>query len=148
MTFEEFKVKFIDWLVKNIEPINKETGFPVCPYAKHTRLQEKIQFIHIERGIYGEFLQFDPDTYEIGIAWLDNYTVNGIEDELNDLRKHNQDLLYYVSTPTSGFFAQNFANCVFIQKRSEIEEKREFLKKTNYYGNWPDWYYNEIVNGF
>lgn len=147
MTFEEFKIKFINWLIDEIEPTNKETGFPVCPYAKRARLQERIQFIHIERGIYGEFLEFDPTRYDIGVAWLGEY-VDGIEDELKDLRKHNKDLLYYISTPTSGFFAQNFANCVFIQKRDDIEEKRKYLKGTTYYNNWPEWYYNEIVNGF
>jgi hypothetical protein len=148
VTFEEFKEKFITWLIENIEPVNKETGFPICPYAKQARLKEKIQFIHIQRGIYGEFLDFNPDIYEIGIAWLDENTIYGIEDELADLRKYNKDLLYYLSTPTSGFFAQNFSNCVFIQKRKDIDEKRKYLKNTKYYDNWPEWYYNEIVNGF
>jgi hypothetical protein len=147
MMFEEFKIKFIEWLINNIEPVSKETGFAICPYAKSTRLKEKIQFIHIEQGVCEEFLKFDSDTYEIGVAWLSE-NINGIEGKLTDLRNQNKHLLYYLSTPTSGFFAQNFTNCVFIQKRNDIEEKREHLKNTKYYSNWPEWYYNEIVNGF
>ena len=146
MNFEEFKQEFISWIIKNIEPICSETGFSVCPYAKRARLQEKIQFIHAERGIYGEFLEFDSDKYDIGVVWLGDF-VDGIESEIEELRRDFPDLLYYISTPNSGFFTKNFTNCVFIQKREEILQKRENLKKTKYYDNWPKWYYNEIVNG-
>lgn len=137
MTFEEFKETFLDWTVKNIE----EPG--VCPYAKKARLQDKIQFIDCPRGIYGEFLEFDSDRYDIGIAWLGEYT-SGIDQELDDLRASNPDLYYFLSTPNSGYFAKNFTNCVFIQKKDDILEKREYLKTTGYYNNWPKWYYDEI----
>ena len=63
-------------------------------YAKKARLQDKIQFIDCPRGIYGEFLEFDSDRYDIGIAWLGDYT-SGIDQELDDLRASNPDLYYF-----------------------------------------------------
>lgn len=144
MTFEEFKIKFINWSTKDIESVNKESGYPICPYAKRARLQKKIQFIHIKQGILDEFLEFNPAEYEIGVAWLDNSAVHGIEPKLKKLRMYNQHLLYFLSTPDSGYFIKNFTNCVFIQKKKDILEKRAYLKTTEYYNNWPAWYYNEI----
>ena len=137
MTFTEFKQKFLDWAVENIE----KKG--VCPYAKKARLENKIQFIDCPRGVYGEFLEFDDDNYDIGVAWLGEYT-SGIEHELDDLRKQNPHLLYFLSTPDSGYFAKNFTNCVLIQNKQDILEKRDYLKTTDYYNDWPEWYYNEI----
>jgi len=136
MTFEEFKIKFIEWAISEVEP-------KICPFAKKARLQDKIQFIDCPRGIYGEFLEFNPNRYDIGIAWLGDFTA-GIEDELADLRKHNPDLFYFLSTTDSGYFTKNFTNCVFIQKKDDILEKRDWLKTIGYYENWPDWYYNDI----
>jgi len=144
MTFEIFKTQFLEWVQNNIEP-TRENGYPICPFARKARLQDRIQFINAHRGIYGEFLEFDEENYDIGIAWLGEFT-SGIENELADLRKGNPHLLYFLSTPQSGHFTKNFTNCVLIQKKDDIEIKRQVLLDTTYYDDWPEDYYEEIIN--
>jgi hypothetical protein len=144
MTFETFKTQFLEWVQDKIEP-TRGNGYPICPFARKARLQDRIQFINAPRGIYGEFLEFDEENYDIGIAWLGEFT-SGIEDELEDLRKLNPHLLYFLSTPQSGHFVKNFTNCVLIQKKDDIEIKRQVLLDTTYYDDWPKDYYKEIMN--
>lgn len=144
MTYDEFKNKFLTWAIGNIEP-TRANGFPICPFARKARLQDRIQFINAPRGIYGEFLEFDEENYDIGIAWLGEFT-SGIEDELADLRKANPHLLYFLSTTESGYFVKNFTNCVFIQKKDDIKLKRQVLLETTYYDDWPKDYFEEIMN--
>lgn len=144
MTFEIFKTQFLEWVQDKIEP-TRGNGYPICPFARKARLQDRIQFINAPIGIYGEFLEFDEENYDIGIAWLGDFT-SGIEDELADLRKANSHLLYFLSTPQSGHFVKNFTNCVLIQKKDDIELKRQVLLDTTYYDDWPEDYYKEIMN--
>jgi len=125
MTFEEFKNKFIEWTVNKIE-----NG--VCPFAKKARLTDKIQFLDWR---YSQEQQFDQ-TYDIAVAWTGSMPV---------YKDHTEDLYFFTSTKDSGFFAKNFTNVIFIQKKKDINEKRNFLRKTDYYNNWPDWYYKEIT---
>jgi hypothetical protein len=144
MTFETFKTQFLEWVQAKIEP-TRGNGYPICPFARKARLQDRIQFINAPRGIFGEFLEFDEENYDIGIAWLGEFT-SGIEHELADLKKANPHLLYFLSTPQSGHFAKNFTNCVLIQKKDDIEIKRQVLLDTTYYDDWPEDYYKEIMN--
>jgi hypothetical protein len=57
----------------------------------------------------------------------------------------NPDLLYFTSTRSSGHFVKNFTDCVFIQLKDDILAKRQHLKSTDYYDNWPKNYYNKIM---
>ena len=146
MTFEQFQDKFLKWTIEVIEA-KKEDGFPICPFARKARLQNKIQFINALTNVSCKLQSFDKQNFEIGIAWLgDHCELDTVETELEILRKKNPDLLYFTSTTTSGHFAKNFTNCVFIQLRSEILEKREYLHTTKYYDSWPVDYYKLITD--
>ena len=57
----------------------------------------------------------------------------------------NPDLLYFTSTRESGHFVKNFTDCVFIQLKGDIMEKRKYLKNTKYYDSWPADYYKLIT---
>ena len=61
------------------------------------------------------------------------------------MEKHH-DLLYFTSTTTSGHFAKNFTDCVFIQLRDDLVEKRKYLHTTRYYESWPLDYYKLITS--
>ena len=146
MTFEQFQDQFLKWTIEVIEA-KKEDGFPICPFARKARLQNKIQFINALTNVSCKLSSFDKENFEIGIAWLgDHCELDTVETELKILRKKNPDLLYFTSTTTSGHFAKNFTNCVFIQLRSEILEKREYLHTTKYYDSWPLDYYKLITD--
>ena len=127
MLFEEFKERFIEWSISSIEK-------GICPFAKKARLENKIQFLDWSEN---ENEQFDQDNYQIAIAWTDDRIVN---------IPHTESLYYFTSTKDSGYFAKNFTNCVFIQKKNDIDEKRTMLHDIGYYDNWPREYYEEIIH--
>jgi hypothetical protein len=143
MNFDEFKSEFIKWIIDKIEPV-RLNGFSICPYAKQARLLKKIQFIDASDKIYNTFLSFDDSKYEVGIAWLGE-TVDNTNKLLEKLNIHNQKFFYFISTPKTGYFVKNFTNCIFIQKKEDILNKRKLLFKTDYYKNWPEDYFNKIV---
>ena len=69
-----------------------------------------------------------------------------VDEVLERYKAENPDLLYFTSTTDSGHFAKNFTNCVFIQLRGDIDNRREQLHKTKYYDSWPEHYY-KIITG-
>ena len=146
MTFEQFKSDFLKWSEEKIES-KKSDGFAVCPYAKHARVNNKIQFIDAREEIFDALMSFDKDTYEIGIAWVDGVDLLLVEDIIENLNVKEPELMYFISTTDSGHFVKNFTNCVFIQLSGDILEKREQLHKTNYYKSWPEAYYKIITGG-
>jgi len=138
-------MKFLEW-TENVIEQKKDDGFAICPFAKKARLDNKIQFIDCTIAT-SELLEFDKEKYEIGIAWLGDDVNMAIIDEVLELYKaENPDLLYFTSTIDSGYFAKNFTNCVFIQLRGDIDNRREQLHKTKYYDSWPEHYY-KIITG-
>tara|TARA_B100000900_G_scaffold413936_1_gene439138 strand:- start:2220 stop:2660 length:441 start_codon:yes stop_codon:yes gene_type:complete len=145
MNFQEFQNKFLDWTENEIEA-KKLDGFPICPFARKARLQNKIQFIDARDNKESSYETFDKEIYEIGIAWVDGCDMNQVENTIEQqMQKHN-DLLYFTSTTTSGHFAKNFTNCVFIQLRDDLTEKRKYLHTTKYYDSWPIDYYKLITS--
>lgn len=145
MNFEEFTNNFLVWTIEKIEA-KKIDGFPVCPFAKRARLGNQIQFLDGRTDVLSSLEDFDDKKYEIGVCWLgDDVDTALVKPILDQLSEKNPELLYFISTPTSGFFAQNFTNCVFIQLKADIIEKRQALHKTSYYNSWPLDYYNEIT---
>lgn len=145
MNFEEFTSEFLRWTEEKIEA-KKSDDWPVCPYARRARLTNKIQFIDSREDL-DTLESFDKEKYEIGISWLsDSYDLSTVDDHLKTLSKKYPDLLYFISTPESGYFEKNFTNCVFIQLKGDILEKREYLHTTSYYDSWPRDYYHEIIN--
>lgn len=144
MTFEEFQEAFTKWSIDEIEA-KKIDGWPVCPYAKQARVQNKIQFIDASIDP-AEIRKFDSENFEIGIAWLDGAdNLKGAVNLCKYLSEVNPHLLYFKSTPESGFFTKNVSNCIFIQLKGDILEKREHLLTTTYYDSWPAEYFEEIT---
>lgn len=145
MNFQEFQDRFLEWTETEIEA-KKLDGFPVCPFARKARLQNKIQFIDARDNQMDTYELFDKDTYEIGIAWVDGCDMCEVEEMCTSLTEKHPDLLYFTSTTKSGYFVKNFTNCVFIQLRDDINEKRKFLSTTTYYDSWPEEYYKLITS--
>lgn len=145
MTFQEFTNKFLEWTEQKIEA-KKPDGFPVCPYARRARLTNKIQFIDSRTSPRDSFEEFNKEKFEIGICYLgETIDLAAIELILLELNEKYPDLLYFTSTPDSGYFEKNFTNCVFIQLAGDILEKRDQLHSIGYYKSWPEFYYKLIV---
>jgi hypothetical protein len=145
MNFQEFQDKFLEWTEEEIEA-KKLDGFPICPFARKARLQNKIQFIDARNNLASSYDTFDKETYEIGIAWVDGCDMSEVEKIIELQATKDTDLLYFTSTTTSGHFTKNFTNCVFIQLRGDLEEKRKYLHTTKYYDSWPLDYYKMITS--
>jgi hypothetical protein len=144
LLFNDFKKAFLSWSETLIES-KQESGSPICPYARKARLQDKIQFIDARESLL-ELNNFERDTYEIGIAWLgDIDNIAPVEKFCAAAMIANPDLLYFTSTRSSGHFVKNFTDCVFIQLKDDILTKRKHLKSIGYYNNWPENYYNKIM---
>lgn len=145
MTFEEFKEAFIEWTINEIES-KKEDGFPVCPYARKARVDNKIQFIDASEEV-SNLRNFDQENFEIGIAWIGNtdYNVDTAMSLCEFYSQLNPDLLYFKSIPGSGYFTSNVSYCIFIQLKNDILEKRGQLLETKYYDSWPEEYFQEIT---
>lgn len=144
MTFDEFVSAFLSWSEEHIET-KKDDGFSTCPFARKARLQNKIQFIDARTNTLDNLESFNKDDYEIGIAWVDSVDMTTVEKICSDLSEKNTHLFYFTSTTDSGYFVKNFTNCVFIQLKCDILEKRAVLKKTDYYNSWPIDYYKLIT---
>jgi len=145
MNFQEFQDKFLEWTEEVIEA-KKLDGFPICPFARKARLQNKIQFIDARDNQISSYEQFDKETFEIGIAWVDGCNISEVEKIIELQMEKHHDLLYFTSTTTSGHFAKNFTDCVFIQLRDDLVEKRKYLHTTRYYESWPLDYYKLITS--
>jgi hypothetical protein len=145
MTFEEFKEAFLQWSIEKIEA-KKPDGFPVCPYARKARMDNKVQYIDASDDV-SELRNFDSENYEIGIAWLghDDPNIKAAINTCDFLSKLNPHLLYFTSTTESGYFEKNISNCIFIQLKDDIMEKRDQLLETKYYDSWPAEYFHEIT---
>lgn len=147
--FINFKEQFLDWTKLVIEE-KQPNGFPICPYARQARLNNEIQFIDARENIDRCHTNINLKKYMIAICWLGDepiYTSKYIDtklDEFNNDPKH-KNLLFFISTPHTGAFAKNFTNCVFVQIRSDIMSRREYLKTTKYYENWTPEYYKYIT---
>lgn len=143
MTYDEFKHKFLNWALENLEPI-QENGFPICPFAKSARLKNEIQFIDATYDAFNACKTFNNKKYKLGVAWLDNNLAD-LNFLIETLETTNKNLLYFASTTDSGYFVKNFTNCIFIQDKDDISKKRKYLQNTSYYDNWPKEYLTEIT---
>jgi hypothetical protein len=146
-TFDNFQQDFIKWVIEEIEP-DKGDGYAVCPYARAARLGNQLQFIdcsgYNNDGILDAILDFDPINKLVGVCWFgddaDMSTVN-----LEAIKQECPDLMYFISTPSSGHFAKNVSNTVLIQIRPLLMKRRASLHKTKFYDSWPEEYYKLIM---
>jgi len=148
-TFNQFKDKFLDWTKTVIEE-KQPSGFPICPYARQARLNNEIQFIDVRENIDRCVSGLNLKKYMIAICWLGDepiYTQKYIDTKIEEFSNDPQhkNLLFFLSNKESGAFAKNFTNCIFVQIKSDILSRREYLKTTNYYDNWPADYYKYIT---
>ena len=141
--FEQFKKDFTDWMINQLE-VNKDDGYPTCPYAKTARVQDKLQFIDCSGPNPDAMLEFDPRVKMVGVCYFgDGVDLDTID--LETMSELNPDLMYLQSTKTSGHFVQNISNVILIQIRAELLRRRASLHKTSYYDSWPAEYYKSIM---
>jgi len=141
--FEQFQKDFLEWVITKVEPL-KDDGYPVCPYAKTARVQNKLQFIDCSGPNPEAMLEFDPRIKMVGVCYFgDEIDLDTID--LTTIKELNPDLMYFKSTKTSGHFVKNIYDLILIQIRPELLRRRASLHKTSYYDSWPAEYYKRIM---
>jgi len=145
MTLDEFQIKFLKFAEESVEPL-KDDGYPICPYAKSARIKKALQFVDARDNVLA-LESFDYIKYQMAICWLgDVDDMSSIEKTCEEFREKHPHLLYFTSTRTCGNFVKNFTDCVFIQRKSDLLEKRKHIhENTTYYDSWPVDYYNMIM---
>ena len=145
MDFETFVSTFLIWTEKKVEA-KKDDGFPICPFARRARMMDLIQFIDARSNQKEMLRTFNRERYEIGIAWMGDGDLSyDLEELASDMEEEFSDLFFFTSTNKSGHFVRNFTNCIFIQLKQDILDKRSYLDSTNYYKSWPAEYYKLIT---
>ena len=134
-----------DWILGYLSKPNAVfNGLPPCPHAKKAWLDGNVQV--------KEFISFQDTRKDLRdwekdvIIYLFQSTMLTTCDELEILAKSFNDqypeFLFLEETPdlvedVGGVIVNQGELCMMIvQKRKEVEEAREELKKTGYYDNW------------
>jgi len=157
----------LSWSKDFLEKPNKHiNNYPVCPYAKKTRLEKKIKVVEhhnadtfLEKTI-NECSQFSKNNNKICIVACDDFKITA--DELNDyVHTLNhifvpQDIYLMASHPIdeeedldflqdTEWESDNEFYMILIQCYSELEKASASLKKIKYYDNWDKDYYGATV---
>mgnify|MGYP003153654649 FL=1 len=150
-------------------PSKHLNNFPVCPFAKKTRLNKKISIIeHSEADSLLELIirqakQFKDNDDEICIVACDDLyiTANELHDYIHALNHVfvPQDVYLMCFHPEddgeeepinfledTSWQPHNEFLMVLIQPYDALERASSQLTKTNYYNNWPKDYYDGTVN--
>jgi hypothetical protein len=166
------KDDIIDWSVNVLEKPNKHlNNFPACPYAKQTRLQNKL---HIQvntktasffQTVEKEIKRFSSLKKDIIIVADPNvedvtpYCLQYFVDTRNIQLQHDDIYLmcFHPSSPATmedqAFLADHEWDSntvepymmVFIQELKKLQDASTHLQKQGYYDEWPKDYYNEVV---
>lgn len=143
-TMSEFKEKFWKWEL-NSEKI-QDSGWPICPFAKAARLENKIQFFDARNSL--ECVNNFDRSNDIGVAWLGE-TVNekNIKQELEKLRENNKDLDILFSRPGGqAVLNPNFTNVLIIHNADDIMRKRRHIYEAGYYDFYPSFEYKQEMD--
>lgn len=158
------KEDILSWSKDFLEIPNKHlNNFPVCPYAKKTRLDNHINIIeHNDSSTYLEAVIKEADNFKGKISIVACSDLSITADELADYIH----ALNYVYVPRDVYlmashpedfdeeidFLQNTAwesdndfLMVLIQSFDELEEASTSLKKIGYYDNWNEDYFSGTV---
>lgn len=153
----------ITWSKNFIEKPNKDLdGMPVCPFAKKTRQDDKLNIIEVKQS--KDFLNEVVDQaksfgkYDVVIIACDDMYISA--DELNDYihalnKVFVRDDVYLIASypddevvdflESEDFQPDNDFYMVLIQSYQKLEDGSSSLRKTKYYEHWSNDYYEDTV---
>ena len=158
------KEDIISWSKDFLEIPNKHlNNFPVCPYAKKTRLDNHINITeHHDSSTYLEAVIKEANNFKGKISIVACSDLSITADELADyihalnyvyvpkdvylMASHPEDFdeeIDFLQDTT--WESHNDFMMVLIQPFDELEEASKSLKKIGYYNNWDDDYFNGTV---
>jgi len=158
------KEDILSWSKDFLEIPNKHlNNFPVCPYAKKTRLDNHINIVeHNDPSTYLEAVIKEADNFKGKISIVACSDLSISADELADyIQALNyvyvpRDVYLMASHPEdfdeeidflqdTAWESHNDFLMVLIQSFDELEEASTSLKKIGYYDNWNEDYFSGTV---
>tara|TARA_R100001460_G_scaffold102156_2_gene146433 strand:- start:25429 stop:25986 length:558 start_codon:yes stop_codon:yes gene_type:complete len=165
---KSIKEDILSWSKDFLELPNKHlNNYSVCPFAKKTRLDNKIRIVedHNKKTlldtVIAECNNFNKLNNKICVIASNNFSVKS--KELSDY----VDTLNYLYVPTNVYLmnshpedneeeinflqdtewdCDNHFFMILIQSYKELEDASLKLQQTKYYNNWPKNYYDSTVN--
>ena len=153
----------ISWSKNFLEKPNKDLGGkPVCPFAKKTREDNKLQIVEIKESkdflnkVVDECKSFGIN--DVVIVACNDMTITS--DELSDYvhalnKVFVRDEVYLIASypddevigflESEEFEPDNDFYMVLIQSYQKLEDGSSSLSKTDYYEHWSDEYYADTV---
>ena len=158
------KEDILSWSKDFLEIPNKHlNNFPVCPYAKKTRLDNHINIIeHNDPSTYLEAVIKEADNFKGKISIVACSDLSITADELADyihalnyvyvprnvylMGSHPEDFDEEIDfLQDTAWESHNDFLMVLIQSFDELEEASTSLKKIGYYDNWNKDYFSGTV---
>ena len=158
------KEDILSWSKDFLEIPNKHlNNFPVCPYAKKTRLDNHINIIeHNDSETFLDVVVKESNNFKGKISIVACSDLSLTADELADyvhalnivfvpkdvylMASHPEDFDEEIDfLQDTAWESHNDFLMVLIQSFDELEEASESLKKINYYNNWNEDYFNGTV---
>ena len=158
------KEDILSWSKDFLEIPNKHlNNFPVCPYAKKTRLDNHINIIeHNDSSTYLEAVIKEADNFKGKISIVACSDLSITADELADyihalnyvyvprdvylMASHPEDFDEEIDfLQDTAWESDNDFLMVLIQSFDELEEASTSLKKIGYYDNWNEDYFSGTV---
>jgi len=158
------KEDILSWSKDFLEIPNKHlNNFPVCPYAKKTRLDNHINIVeHNDPSTYLEAIIKEADNFKGKISIVACSDLSITADELADyihalnyvyvprdvylMASHPEDFDEEIDfLQDTAWESHNDFLMVLIQSFDELEEASTSLKKIGYYDNWNEDYFSGTV---
>jgi hypothetical protein len=158
------KEDILSWSKDFLEIPNKHlNNFPVCPYAKKTRLDNHINIVeHNDPSTYLEAVIKETDNFKGKISIVACSDLSITADELADyihalnyvyvprdvylMASHPEDFDEEIDfLQDTAWESHNDFLMVLIQSFDELEEASTSLKKIGYYDNWNEDYFSGTV---
>ena len=158
------KEDILSWSKDFLEILNKHlNNFPVCPYAKKTRLDNHINIVeHNDPSTYLEAIIKEADNFKGKISIVACSDLSITADELADyihalnyvyvprdvylMASHPEDFDEEIDfLQDTAWESHNDFLMVLIQSFDELEEASTSLKKIGYYDNWNEDYFSGTV---
>lgn len=158
------KEDILSWSKDFLEIPNKHlNNFPVCPYAKKTRLDNHINIIeHNDSETFLDVVVKESNNFKGKISIVACSDLSLTADELADyvhalnivfvpkdvylMASHPEDFDEEIDfLQDTAWESHNDFLMVLIQSFDELEEASKSLKKINYYNNWNEDYFNGTV---
>lgn len=140
--------KYIEtWIMKDLSPVDKETGFALCPYAKKSWLDDRVKVVSCDGDLW------DRVAEECTSFNSKNALTVCIEENpdrsYDELEAACMAMNSYFSVTKQDLWLLVFEGelaIIFIQKLSELDDASQKLEKVGYYENYdPDDYVKLIL---